>query len=258
MLFSSFYGNPDAQPVVFLHGFLGSHLDFLPMIQILKETFFCMAIDLPAHGKSPYKNDILASIERTIKPLKKPILVGYSLGGRIAMQLSQQMDLTGMIAISSHTGLGSPQQKKRRLQEDLLWKKRLETLAAEEFLSLWYSQAVFSSLQKKQSLLSALLSQRTYTNGSELALVLLEMSLAKQALLDSFNCPSYFIFGEDDDRYATLYNSLPKNIPRSGISNAGHTLLVEDPIRCATLIKNWITEIHCKQYPPEADTLLPE
>ena len=247
MLFTSSLGKPDDQPLVFLHGFLGSHLDFLPIINDLKETFFCVAVDLPAHGRSPYTKEILPSVEKLIEPFKNPILVGYSLGGRIALQLSHRLPLKGLVAISSHIGLHSSKQKELRVQEDLLWKKRLETFSPEEFLKLWYKQPVFSSLQKntneKRTLLNSLLSQRSYTNPEELALVLEEMSLAKQPFLDTSPCPTYFLFGKEDKKYEALYSTLPKHIERTGISEASHALLVEDPTTCALLIKNWITSL---------------
>lgn len=247
MLFSSSFGKLDAQPIVFLHGFLGSHVDFLPIIEDLKETFYCVALDLPAHGNSPYTKEILTSVEKSLKPFKKPILVGYSMGGRIALQLAQResLSLNGIVAISSHIGLSCLKQKELRALEDLVWKKRLETLSQEEFLHLWYKQPVFASLQKKPHLLSDLLSKRSYTNPSELALVLEEMSLANQPLLDTFPCPSYFLFGEEDTKYKDLYSTLHKSTLKDGIAKAGHTLLIENPKRCSELIKKWITKLNC-------------
>ena len=239
MLFTASFGKPDDQPIIFLHGFLGSHLDFLPIIDDLKETFFCVAVDLPAHGKSPYTKEILTSVEKLVEPFKNPILVGYSLGGRIALQISHRLPLKALVAISSHIGLNSSKQKELRLKEDLIWEKRLETLSSEEFFNLWYKQPVFSSLESK-SLLGSLRSQRIYTNPKELILVLKEMSLANQPFLDTFPCPTYFLFGKEDKKYEALYSTLPKHIEKAGISEASHALLVEDSTTCAKLIKNWI------------------
>ena len=246
MLFTAFYGSPDDQPIVFLHGFLGSHEDFLPIIEDLKENFFCIAIDLPGHGNSPYTKDILNCVEESLKPLKRPILVGYSMGGRIALQLSQKLSLQAIIILSSHIGLKSYREKEIRLENDRIWQKRLEAMSSEEFLDLWYKQPVFSCLQKNTPLLSSILSQRAYKNPSELALILEEMSLSYQPYLDTFPCPSYFLFGKEDQCYARLYESLSQNIEREGIPNAGHALLIEDPKTCVKLIQKWIEKISCK------------
>jgi len=51
-------GNPDESIVVFLHGFMGSSNDWKQVISFLKKDFYCIALDLPGHGKTPIKENL--------------------------------------------------------------------------------------------------------------------------------------------------------------------------------------------------------
>ena len=242
MLFYRTYGSPDKQPIVFLHGFLGSSLDFIPLIEELQKEYFCLSLDLPAHGLSSYFPNTLLTVQKAIESLKiKPFLLGYSLGGRIALHLSQKTSLPvkGTLIISSHIGLTHPSQKKIRLELDLLWSQKLNTLSSQEFLQTWYEQPTFSSLQKKPHLLKNLIEERLFTNPKELSLILEEMSLAKQPLLNTFSSPTHFLYGEEDVKIKDLYTILPPSL-KTEIKNAGHTLHLENPSDCLKAIQHWI------------------
>jgi 2-succinyl-6-hydroxy-2,4-cyclohexadiene-1-carboxylate synthase len=177
-------------------------------------------------------------VQQTIESFKvKPFLIGYSLGGRIALYLSQKTDLSlkGTIILSSHIGLSCPMQKEARLEEDLLWSKKLRTLSPEVFLQDWYKQKTFASLQKKPHLLQKLLTERHFSNPLELACMLEEMSLAKQPLLNTFFSPTYFLYGEKDIKIKDLYSALP--CPKIEIPKAGHIVHLENPKACIKAIK---------------------
>lgn len=240
MLFYRTFGNSNNQPLIFLHGFLGSSLDFHILTQELQKEYFCICLDLPGHGNSAYQTNTLLEVQKTIESLKiTPFLIGYSLGGRIALYLSQKTDLSlkGTIILSSHIGLSCPIQKKARLEKDLLWSQKLKTLSSKEFLQDWYKQTTFVSLQKNLYLLQKLLTERLFTNPLELALVLEEMSLAKQPLLNTFLTPTYFLYGEEDIKIKDLYTTI--SCPKIEIPKAGHVVHLENPKACIKAIQHW-------------------
>src|SRR3989339_1514258 len=196
MLFYEVFGNTSVDhptPLIFLHGFLGSHLDWMPIIQELQNTYCCIAVDLPSHGKSTPSNDIFTSLETTLLSLSSSplFLLGYSLGGRLAFSYGKKHPekVKGLMALSAHTGLTTSLEKEKRASMDLLWQKRLETLPPTEFLALWYEQPVFASLHKRPELLQKLLQTRVYHNPKELADILGQVSLAKQPLYETFAHP---------------------------------------------------------------------
>jgi len=89
--------------LLFLHGFLGTGRDWLPIMKALSASFRCIAIDLPGHGLTDVYNqhqntgDTNVSMEEVsdalLKLLDKLMItslvpIGYSMGARIAFYLS--------------------------------------------------------------------------------------------------------------------------------------------------------------------------
>ena len=162
------------------------------------------------------------------------------MGGRIALSLANHQQVQGVIALSSHPGLSSPLHRQERLASDLRWKQRLQTLPCEEFLSLWYQQEVFSSLQESPELFQHLLIKRRYQNKEELASVLEMMSLAHQPSFSHCIVPSYFLYGEKDMKAHTLYTKLTGCYTVESIPLCGHTLHLENPTLLTSKIHSWV------------------
>jgi len=92
------WGNPAGPEVVLIHGFAQSHLCFVPQFRSsLAERFRLVAFDQRGHGASGqptdpaayqgnrvWADDIAAVLEA--KRLKRPVLVGWSMGGRVIRQ----------------------------------------------------------------------------------------------------------------------------------------------------------------------------
>ncbi len=87
-------------PVIFLHGLLGSATNFRTVQQATSRSRPTFAFDLRNHGRSPHASgatldalsrDVIASIEKLgiSKTSGGVSVVGHSLGGKIAMRLSQ-------------------------------------------------------------------------------------------------------------------------------------------------------------------------
>ena len=92
------WGNPEGWPILFVHGLAQSHLSFLPQFASqLTVHHRLVAYDLRGHGESGkpldpsfynegrrWADELEAVIDRAA--LTKPILVGWSLGGRVLRQ----------------------------------------------------------------------------------------------------------------------------------------------------------------------------
>jgi esterase len=88
----------DGQPIVFLHGVFGS-LDNLNMLaKNFEQHYQTVQVDLRNHGHSPWSDKITyqTMAEDVVElcydlKLKDIILVGHSMGGKVAFQLSQML-----------------------------------------------------------------------------------------------------------------------------------------------------------------------
>ena len=193
-------------PLVFLHGFLGSSADWIPLVKHLP-TFHIFAIDLPGHGETPFHEEI--KIE-----LPYFHLIGYSMGGRIAMGYAKKYPekIASLQIISAHPGFKTEEEKKKRFIHDQKWTDLLLKVPIDEFLMRWYDQPIFRPFVPD-------ISMRKKQNVAGLRSALLHFSLGKQ---ERFEINQAYV-GERDVKFLSLYSN-PNVIP-----NSGHMVHLENP-----------------------------
>lgn len=235
------------QTLVFLHGFLGSNQDWNPVIQLLGNTYFCHSVDLYAlypqstSNSRLIKNNFEEFVEIIISHLKSLgifsfHLIGYSMGGRLAMAISEQIKPLSITIISSHFGLKNKDEKKKRHEINIHWVKQIQQLSFLEFLHKWYSQPIFSQSDKK-NLIENRLKQEPHKKI--LTKMLLELSLGKQPYyLDKIPPNALFIYGEKDTKYKMLYEKhIPQSL-RTEIPQAFHMPHITHPKIIGEIIKS--------------------
>lgn len=208
--------------LTFLHGFLGDKQDWHPLISALGNAYECQTID-------PFQE---------IDKINSRILVGYSMGGRIALQLKQRFPkrFDQLILLSSHPGILSEEEKQARWKEDLQWIHLLETETIQAFLEKWYSQKIFESLKKQSDLFQETIKRRQKQDAQYLAKILRNYSLSKLPQPKIFP-ETIFFYGEHDLKYARIYHKLPSFIKVVKIRDSGHAIHLENPSGCARKIK---------------------
>ena len=215
----------------FLHGFLGSPEDWQPLN--LPGTF----LTLPGHQGRPLD---LSLLEKEIP--KKTTLIGYSLGGRLAMDFAHRFPerIESLIILSANPGLKKG--KEERIAWDEKWANLLETEGIQPFLKKWYEQPLFSTLNPNH------LKGRDGHDPKVLAKILRELSPAKLPSmwekLQEFSFPMLFLFGENDIKYQHIAKRLGKNFPVDFIPSCGHAIHIENPTLCAKKIQEFIGGIH--------------
>ncbi|MBI2743154.1 MAG: alpha/beta fold hydrolase [Chlamydiales bacterium] len=244
MLLSSICGSIENPPLVFLHGFLGSAQDWDPVIEQLESDFFCLAIHLPGHGSS-FSSDFSSALEKRVllHGIKSCTLIGYSMGGRLALSAMRQLPLTfpKVIAISADPGIAGCNTAKAA--EELKWERLLKTAPFEKFLELWYEQPLFSSLKKKKELFTEMLERRKKQDPRTLAAALRLFSQSRLKPASTIPREAFFICGEEDLKYRELYTILLAADRFVTIPNCGHALHLEDPLACAQAIRKFATTL---------------
>ena len=83
------------EPLIVLHGLLGSHQNLLPACRAFAEHFHVFAIDQRNHGHSPHHDDMSYGLmaEDIARFMDKHLLatahvLGHSMGGKTAMQFA--------------------------------------------------------------------------------------------------------------------------------------------------------------------------
>lgn len=103
------YGNEKGKTIVLLHGW-GQNVEMMNMIgKPFSDKFRIINIDFPGFGKSEEPkivwdlNDYVDMLEKLLKKLKvkKPILIGHSFGGRVAIKYSANHDVEKVVLFGS-------------------------------------------------------------------------------------------------------------------------------------------------------------
>ena len=252
-LYKQQQGNHNKPTLVFLHGFLGSGNDWHETINFLKDDFHCVTIDLPGHGASIATESSLKDgfnhchqlIKNTLDELEinNYTLIGYSLGGRIALDYARTQNdnhLNALLLESSHTGLTDQCAKERRFMHDHGWARKFATQSMIETLCEWYEQSVFSDLSDRKK--EIVIDQRKNNFGVPLANMLLATSLGKQIdalpFLQQTDLPIHYCFGGKDKKFKEFSAQLNglKHVNVVEFDQAGHNTHQHDALQFAQYI----------------------
>ena len=176
-------------------------------------------------------------------------LVGYSMGGRLALFLSISVrNLWSAAVFESVTpGLLKEKQRVERQTKDNKIARKLENNNLEDFLVDWYQQPLFDSLRNNKNFQS-ILKRRMMNSPEELAKALRMMGVGVQPSLWN-NCktikiPILLLAGEFDRKFSNIINdmkSINKDFNSKIIENAGHNIHLEQPQAYAKELHNFLT-----------------
>jgi len=169
--------------IILLHGFLGSSNDWMEFAAQLSDHFVCVMPDLPGHGRSlssdssdytfmEMAQSIVAVAE--MQGLEKPALLGYSMGGRVALYTALQFpDLfSGLILESACPGLVSESEREKRIAEDELRAQRIEDIGIDRFVEEWYEMPMFESIRRDDKRFDRLMARRKQADAAGMAMSL--------------------------------------------------------------------------------------
>ncbi|KAK3004036.1 hypothetical protein RJ639_019334 [Escallonia herrerae] len=273
--------NPDNDVLVFLHGFLGTGEDWVPMMEAISGSARCVAIDLPGHGgsKMQYQNgnqsaqdptfsievvaEILCKLLHLITP-KKVTMIGYSLGARIALYMALRCSdkVEGAVIISGSPGLKDDVARKiRRIKDDVLACSFISH-GLEHFIQMWYAGDLWNSLRGHPRFKQIAASRLKHDDVHALAKSLSDLSVGRQPSLweDLKHCtiPILFIVGERDEKFLRIAQEMCSQISQgrgsgniSGrdaydiakVPNCGHAVHLENPLPVISAVTRFLTRM---------------
>lgn len=242
--------------LVFLHGFLGSTNDWSELIEQLPD-YDCIAFDLPGHGDAQEQRlnrmiDFPLWLNQQLQQrnISNYHLLGYSLGGRLALQFAatQPTGLQSLLLENAHPGLSSADERKARASADARWARRFYREPLAEVLAAWYQQPVFADLNPTER--AQLIAERSQNSAAQLAHMLCCCSLAKQADLQPWlqdtSLPVLYLCGEQDLKFQAIAAQLATHCTSvtQKILAGGHNLHRANPEFIAAAIRQWLTHFY--------------
>jgi len=246
------YGEPrEHQPIlVLLHGFTGCSLNWAQLCVQLKTPERCLiALDMLGHGQSDAptdparysiehcQDDILAALEMSGVQAGQAVLIGYSMGGRIALYTAFSRFFRGLILESASPGLSDPTERAQRQQSDNALAERIEHEGIEKFLAFWEKLPLFASQamlppETQAALHAQRLNNRPMGLANSLRGVGTGMQPALHQRLGKLNLPILLLAGELDGKFSQIARQMARQLPQARlyiVPASGHTVHLEQP-----------------------------
>jgi 2-succinyl-6-hydroxy-2,4-cyclohexadiene-1-carboxylate synthase len=235
-------------PLLLLHGWMGSCEDYAEIIERLRSRFYCIAIDLPGHGKTEVIGgdlgyNFIATAIGIIQLLdsleiERCSIAGYSFGGRLALYLALEFPdrFDRVMLESTSPGLITELDRQARIIHDRQIIDRLNNSEFSNFVRDWYRQSIFIGINEHSNFPN-LIQRRIATNRvSNLAKSLQHAGLGMQPYLgDRLKLhpkPISLLVGALDRKFVNIGRDLEQmcaTIDLKIIPNCSHNIHFEQP-----------------------------
>lgn len=277
--FYQLWGNPELPPVVLLHGFMQSSTSWDSIARSLTNRFCVYVLDFIGHGlteksKKPARytyEDMAASVDYFLRKvvcaqekrgrekrvhtrrdltnrsqtkhtqIKRAHVIGYSMGGRIALRLLQtSSDLLASVVLEScNLGCATQAERTEAAQRNQGWVDRIQHDGMEAFVNYWETLPMFAT-QKELGWDKLLHASRAANNPTSMVLCL--QGSGKQAMpltevtLEAVRdqrkkgLSMLYIYGDKDAKSAAVAATLEAEGVLVSAIPAGHNVHLEAPM----------------------------
>lgn len=277
--FYQLWGNPELPPVVLLHGFMQSSTSWDSIARSLANRFCVYALDFMGHGlteksKKPARytyEDMAASVDYFLRKVvcvqekrartkhthtkrvltnrprtkgpnaKRAHVIGYSMGGRIALRLLQTSSdvLASVVLESCNLGCATEAERTEAAQRNQGWVDRIQHDGMEAFVNYWETLPMFAT-QKELGWDKLLHVSRAANNPTSMvlclqgsgkqAMPLAEVTLEAVRTQRQMGLPMLYIYGDKDAKSAAVAATLEAEGVLVSVIPAGHNVHLEAPM----------------------------
>ena len=251
-----------------LHGFTQNVDCWGPFADVLALRFPVDAVDAPGHGSSDPIHD-RAGLDLAVNLIDEaavadptgraspPVVVGYSMGGRMALQLalSHQAALAGLVLIGATPGIENDRERERRRQADHDLAERIRREPLPDFLDRWLANPLFAGLTPEAAARSARLRNRPEGLAASLECCGTGTQRPLWDRLGELALPVLLITGRDDHTFTALAKRMTAEMTAADVSTiaiAGtHAVHLEQPSASAAAVARWLESWSSNPIEPE-------
>lgn len=248
------------QTLVLLHGFTGSAAHWSELLpRLLMPGRRLIALDLLGHGQADAppastrysielcQADILAVLSALGVQAGEAILLGYSLGGRIALYTAFSGFFRALILESASPGLATGAERSIRRQSDHALAERIEREGVTAFIDYWEKLPLFASqhslpLETRATLRQQRLNNRAIGLANSLRGVGTGAQPALHERLPTLTLPVLLLAGELDTKFCQIADQMAQSLPQASlhiVPGAGHTIHLEQPTLFAEFVNRF-------------------
>jgi len=236
--------------VVALHGFTLHGAMFGQLAGMLDVPL--AAPDLPGHGRSRINpismGSAVDSVSDLLASLSTPVLLGYSQGGRVALQiaLTNPELIGGLVLVSTSPGLDGHDRKRRRVADEAL-ANRIEEIGMERFVTEWLANPLVATNRVAEDARVADRALRLENTAEGIAAALRGMGQASVSnsshRIPGLAMPVAFVAGENDRRYVDAATAMAASRRERPVivPGVGHNVVLESPRHIATVVTEMLS-----------------
>jgi len=227
--------------VLFIPGFMQRGDAWRPVAELLPERYPSRLLDHAEHSFEGRMAEIAGA--------GADFLVGYSLGGRLALRaaLRSPEAYRGVVLVGATAGIEEGPMRVQRAEADEKLASWMEAMPIEDIVALWERQPLFAD--QAEALVEEQRPGRLSQDQRSLALLL---RTAGQGVLDpvwdelhSFELPLLAIAGARDDGYSAAAKRIASVAPNARaaiVAEAGHAPQLQQPDEVARLITEFLEQ----------------
>jgi 2-succinyl-6-hydroxy-2,4-cyclohexadiene-1-carboxylate synthase len=213
-----------------------------PVAELLPERYSSVLLDHEEHTLEGRLQEI-----ETAAGEGGPALVGYSLGGRVALRAASRHPrrYAGLATIGAGAGIDDLGARAARSDADERMAAWMEITPIEEIVAIWERQPLFAD--QSDALVDAQRPGRLSCDPRDLALL---MRTAGQGAMDPFwyalgslSIPVLALSGSRDERYTSAARRIAREAPNATarvVPEAGHAAHLQQPQAVADLLADFL------------------
>ncbi len=249
-------------PVVLLHGFTGSSKTWRPFVQRLASSYMLVRPDIIGHGESDSPVDSTRySMAHAVTDLNSLLdslniesahWLGYSMGGRVALQfaLAHPDRVRSLILEGTSPGITNERERALRKTQDDELADRIAREGLISFVDFWESIPLFASQQRlPRQEFARQRQQRLANDPAGLAKSLRGMGQGTypgvSEQLRRLTMPVLLVVGQEDAKFQATSRTMVAQLSDGrieSIPDAGHAAHLEQPEAFISIVEQFLDE----------------
>ncbi|WP_309383807.1 2-succinyl-6-hydroxy-2,4-cyclohexadiene-1-carboxylate synthase [Cerasicoccus frondis] len=259
------WDSPGRPPLLALHGFTGDAEDFVWLAGRSRHALDWWALNLPGHGNTFVRDPQSLTLENFLDAVEAarrrivaetnqaPILLGYSMGGRVALHAVARNSAKwrALVTVGATPGIADPSRRLDRLVNDEDLAERMAEQSIDEFLVAWQALPIIQSQDNiPVEILEPLRERRRRNDPKQLAAAMLAVSTGRlpslwDHLMD-MTLPCLITAGAFDDKFCSLARRMEPKLPAPQVAiipKVGHCAHLEAPDEFLKVLLKFVSHL---------------